>query len=160
MILDNSCPFELVGGKETIMSQLLHRPVLVLLAIMASLISSSCQGSLHLGSIRIGEVRIGMIGTNQPGEISYNFSTFKGFESRQFQAEADQILELDYSVSLEKGTLDILLEDPDRVVVWQNSFAGAQEEKITYKIENSGEHTIYVQADQAGGSFKIIWELK
>jgi hypothetical protein len=131
------------------------------LLLLAALISGCQMGTIHIGNVRIGETRIGMFGSNGPGEMSYTYTTFSGYESQQATVEvAGQTLALDYEVVVTKGSLRIEVQDPSGTVIWSETLSADSQDTVDIPAEAPGEYLIAVQAEGAGGSFRLAWQVK
>ena len=125
------------------------------LALLLMLLLSGCNFS----KIKIGEVRM-MSGSNEDGHISYTFSTFTGFERGSTQAERGQIINFDYQVNLDQGTLNIEWQDPTGVVMWRKSLLGSAQGHDDFVVESSGEYSIIIQGKDSAGNFDVSWILE
>jgi hypothetical protein len=130
----------------------------VLIVLMSLFLISGC--SFHFGDLKIGETRLGMVGSKSPGSLVYSYRTFSGFESQDFQAEAGEMLEVSYHAVVERGSLTIEVQDPERNVIWSRTLDVSQEQSFTLPLEKSGRHGIIVHAKDASGSFEINWMVK
>ena len=128
--------------------------------LMVVLLAACNLPNFHLGKLQVGEIRLGMAGSNQPGRMNYSFSTFTGFERGATQAEAGQILSLDYAASLQKGSLSLEIHDPDGETVWQTELSENVQESFEVLAGQSGWYAVVVRADNAGGSFDVSWEVR
>ena len=53
-------------------------------------------------------------GYSRPGHIHCEYETFTGTEDRSVQAEAGQTITLEYGATVNKGSLSIKVQDPDK----------------------------------------------
>ena len=127
----------------------------LIFASLLMLLMSSCDYS----KIKFGDVRM-MFGSNEDGHISYTFSTFTGFERGSAQAESGQIINFDYQVNVDQGTLNIEWQDPAGVVVWQKSLLGSDQGNDDIVIESPGEYTIIIQGRDSAGNFDVSWKIE
>ena len=127
---------------------------LVAIVVVAFLLSS-CDFS----QIKIGEVRMGY-GSNEDGYLTYNYSTFTGFERGSSEAEAGQTIAFEYVVTVNKGSLLIEWQDPDGEVVWQKSLVESEQGEDEILAETSGDYAVVIQGKNAGGYFELSWEIE
>jgi hypothetical protein len=126
--------------------------ILLLTTILAILISS-CD----LNKIKIGEVRM-MYGVNEDGHISYEFTTFTGYENGNIQAETGQTISFDYQAAVDKGSLVIEWQDPNGEVLWRKDIVESESGSEDIAIHSPGRYTIVIQGKGAGGNFDISWQ--
>ena len=130
------------------------------LVITAVLLSSCNLSNIHIGNLKIGEVRLGMAGKNLPGQISYSFRSFTGFESNTARIEKGQSLYLDYEVQLESGNLTILVEAADGNLIWERDFDESDQDQVEIPVEEPGSYAVYIKGNKARGSFELEWKVK
>ncbi len=140
---------ELIMKKNKSITQFL------ILASLLMLLLSSCDYS----KIKFGDVRM-MFGSNEDGHISYTFSTFTGFERGSAQAESGQIINFDYQVNVDQGTLNIEWQDPAGVVIWQKTLLGSDQGHDDIVIKSPGEYTIIIQGRDSAGNFDVSWKIE
>lgn len=105
-------------------------------------------------------IRLGWLESNLSGHFSASYVTFTGRESRWVQANAGETLALTYDVEVTKGTLAIKVEAPDDRVLWDGSFSEDVQGSVELALEQDGRHSIVVDGDSTGGSFRLSWELE
>ena len=105
-------------------------------------------------------VRIGWLESNLPGRFSASYVTFTGSESRRVQVDAGETLVLTYDVEVTRSTLAIRVEAPDDRVLWDRSFPGDAQGSVELPLEQDGWHSIVVDGDSTGGSFRLSWALE
>jgi hypothetical protein len=127
---------------------------LVAIVVVAFLLSS-CDFS----QIKIGEVRMGY-GSNEDGYLTYNYSTFTGFERGSSEAEAGQTIAFEYVVTVNKGSLLIEWQDPDGEVVWRKSLVESERGEAEILAETSGDYAVVIQGKNAGGYFELSLEIE
>ena len=104
-------------------------------------------------------VKVGWVGSSDPGDIGYRYTTFDGVERKTFRAEAGQTIGLDYDVTAEKGTLVLKVVDPDGKVIWEETFREDTADTVTLTAPQNGFHTIRIEGQAAGGGFDISWSV-
>jgi hypothetical protein len=113
-------------------------------------------GGCDFSKVRIGEVRV-MVGSNEDGHISYNYSTFTGFENGSAQVEAGGRISFDYRVTVTKGSLLIEWQDPNGEVVWRENLQESENGEGIIDAEISGAYQVIIRGRDAGGDFDIAW---
>jgi hypothetical protein len=103
----------------------------------------------------------GCVENVKPGHVSYRYNDFNGPFTRNVNANAGQTLTVDYTVTVDGGTLDIRVANPGGEAVWQKTFdtganvTGSQQ----VSIQQSGRYQLVVDGHQARGSFQIDWQV-
>ena len=133
---------------------------ILIILITAMLLTACSLPNFHLGNVSFGEIRIAMIGSSLPGEMSYSFRTFKGYESRSFDAVEGETITLDYQAQVDKGSLTLILEDPNGDIAWQIPLEDGLDDRAEVKVSQTGKYRIAVSAENAGGSFTVQWEVE
>lgn len=126
--------------------------ILLLTTILAILISS-CD----LSKIKIGEVRM-MYGVNEDGHISYEFTSFTGYENGNIQAETGETISFDYQAAVDKGSLVMEWQDPNGEVLWRKDIVESESGSEDIAIHSPGRYTIVIQGKGAGGNFDVSWK--
>ena len=91
-------------------------------------------------------------------------------ERKSFRVKANQAVEIDYEVSVEKGTLTLSLINPDGETVWEETFEEAEgdggEPKNSFSgdyeleaVPKTGRYGLHIEGDQTGGSFDVSWQV-
>ena len=116
---------------------------------------------LLLSSCSSGYTCRGCAGNNVPGHVNQSFQYFDGPLTKSVSVTAGQTLTLNYSATVDAGSLDMQIDNPDGTAVWQETFdAGANVTNSTQvNIQQTGKYKIIVDGHQASGSFKIDWQV-
>lgn len=130
-----------------------------LLSITALILGGCTSGSFHLGDVKFGEVRIGMMGSNSPRGMAYQYRTFSGFEQGSLETKSAGSIDLEYDVAITKGSLTIQVMDPSEETLWEKDFDESAQGRVELEAEQPGRYQIFVQADDAGGSFELTWDV-
>jgi hypothetical protein len=103
----------------------------------------------------------GCVENVSPGHVDYRYQYFDGPYTRTDNVKAGQTLTVDYTVSVEEGSLDIRILDPNMNVVWQQTFdTGANvTSSQQVSIQQSGRYQIVMDGHQTRGSFQIDWQV-
>ena len=128
---------------------------LIFIATILAILLSSCEYS----KIKFGEVRM-MYGSNENGHISYDISTFTGFESVSAQVATGEIISFEYEAIVDKGNPIIEWQDPTGVVVWRKNLLESDHGHDDIVVESSGIYTIIIQGKDAGGNFDVSWKIE
>jgi hypothetical protein len=96
-----------------------------------------------------------------PGHVDYRYQFFNGPFTRTVNANAGQTLTVDYTVTVDEGTLDMRVVNPGGEVVWQKTFdTGANVTSSQQaSIQQSGRYQLVVEGHQTRGSFQIDWQV-
>jgi hypothetical protein len=124
---------------------------LLLAALLLGVLLVSCGYS---------SIEIGMMGTHLPGNWQASYSTFTGRKTDTFQADAGQTLNLKYDVQVNKGTLDLQVEDPDNQVIWQRTLQVDQSDTVHISLEKTGHYSLLINGRGTGGSWDLKWNVE
>lgn len=124
--------------------------LVTLLALLATLVTGCTGDSLE----------IGMVETHLGDEWRASYTTFTGTKSDTFQADAGQTLVLDYEVQVEKGTLYVVLENPDDEVVWKMSLQEDNAGTPQISLEQDGRYTLRLRGEDTGGGWDLTWDIQ
>jgi hypothetical protein len=103
----------------------------------------------------------GCVENSKPGHVEYRYDFFDGPFTRTVNADAGQNLTVDYSATVDEGTLDMRVLDPGGELVWQETFdtgsnaTGSQ----GVRIQQSGRYQLVVEGHETRGSFQIDWQV-
>jgi hypothetical protein len=103
----------------------------------------------------------GCVENVRPGHVDYRYNFFNGPFTRNVNANAGQTLTVDYTVTVDEGTLDVRVVNPGGEVVWQKTFdTGANvTSSQQVSIQQSGRYQLVVEGHQTRGSFQIDWQV-
>lgn len=122
---------------------------LILIVLVIGLLLTGCSPT----------TRIAWRGSSIGDEMSYRYFSFSGSERTTVQAEAQQELKLDYNVGVNKGTLTVRLLDPDRQILWEETFIQDDVGDHSFGPTEDGTYEIIVEGDSTGGHFAISWQV-
>jgi hypothetical protein len=112
-----------------------------------------------LAGCKWAEVRAGAR-VDLPNRIADNYSAFTGDEVKLVRAKAGQTLVLDYDVTVDRGTLEIRVEDPAGDAVWELAPQESVEDTVELELENDGRYAVVIEGEEMAGSFDVSWELE
>jgi hypothetical protein len=103
----------------------------------------------------------GCVENVRPGHVDYRYNFFNGPFTRNVNANAGQTLTVDYTVTVDKGTLDMRVLNPGGEVVWEKTFDTGANATSTQQvsIQQSGRYQLVVDGHQTSGSFQIDWQV-
>lgn len=104
-------------------------------------------------------VEVGMVETNLPGRWEASYSTFTGTKLDSIPAQAGETLLLEYEVEVNKGDLSIEIRHSEGGSLWDVSLQEDADNRVELALEQDGPYTIAIEGDNAGGSFRLYWEL-
>lgn len=120
------------------------------LLVVIGLITGCGQSSLE----------IGMVETNLPGRWEASYATFTGIKVNRIQADAGQILTLEYEIQVDKGDLSIAVSHEENEALWDVSLREDAKDTVELTLEQDGPYALTIEGDNAGGSFDLSWEVK
>jgi len=120
------------------------------LVMLLGLISACGQSSLE----------IGMVETHLPGQWDARYTTFTGTKMDRIRAEGGETLRLEYQAEVDKGRLDIRIEDPAGEALWEVSLQEARQDSVEVVIEEDGRYAIAIEGSDTEGSFDLSWTVE
>lgn len=105
------------------------------------------------------QVRIAWAGSSFGNQMDYSYRTFTGTEAATVNADAGQSLAVDYSVTVEKGTLSLRIVGPEDEVLWEEEYRDDASGETSLVLAEAGAYRIGVEGEDTGGSFDIVWQL-
>jgi methionine-rich copper-binding protein CopC len=86
-------------------------------------------------------------------------SSFSGVERASFRAQADETVELDYEVEVEKGTLALSLMDPEGEPLWEETFQEDAADVLSFSAPQSGRYELRIEGSSTEGAFDVSWRV-
>jgi hypothetical protein len=105
-------------------------------------------------------VRLGWSESKLPGCWHADYSTFEGVERTTFLAQQGQMVNLDYNVVVEKGSLTLKVVGPDGESLWEESFGEAADGAVTLRVSQKERYQVCVVGEDTGGSFDLSWHVE
>jgi hypothetical protein len=127
------------------------RARLLLLAVLLSALLAGCGQTT---------VEIGLKETQQPGHWQASYLTFSGTKTDTVEGSAGKTLVLNYHAVVEKGTLEIRVENASKNVLWEASIQEDVDETVQLLMYQDGRYDIIVHGLDTGGSFDLTWQLQ
>ena len=122
----------------------------LLTAVVIMLLSSACTHT---------SIRVGYSSTNVGKKMQAHYKTFDGIESKMQNLDAGQTMTLSYEAEVDKGTLEILVLDPQSDEVWSVTLESDDSGRFEMTSGEGGNYVIRINAYDTGGSYKVTWEL-
>ena len=110
--------------------------------------------------IENSETKIGWVEFSDLNGVKCSYSTFTGTEKRMIKAEAGDCILLNYSITVDKGSIEIEVRDPAGEVIWKHRFEKSFASSVKIKANQSGWHKVVIRGENAGGSFDVSWKVK
>jgi hypothetical protein len=98
-------------------------------------------------------------------EVTYSdrmlatYSLFDGQSRTTVGLAAGEMMALEYDLEITKGSLSLQIVDPDRVVVWEDSFSESSTGSTSITAEIEGRYHLVVIGDSTKGGFDLRWEI-
>jgi len=96
--------------------------------------------------------------TNFPEHTKASYKLFSDTESKRIKADKGEIIHLEYASEVEKGSLSILLYDPDGNLIADLETNAEGMKDVT--ASESGKYKLNITGVDAKGSFNIKWKVK
>jgi hypothetical protein len=107
-------------------------------------------------------ISVGMIGNKMPSRISYHFHLFSGQKNGTVKVKNEQIINIEYEVEINDGSLSIGLQNPSKEIIWESNFTEGHSETNTVEVtaDKEGKYKIIIKGQKAKGSFNVSWKVK
>jgi len=106
------------------------------------------------------EIKIGWVEFSNLNSIKCSYTTFTGIEKRGVWVKAHQCILLSYKVTVSSGNLQIRIESPSGIILWQNLFESDESGVVNIKANQSGWYEVFIEGENTRGSFDIRWKVK
>lgn len=128
-------------------------------SIVSWLAISTLTFILFLTGCKANAVKIGWRETSSLSSKTAQYVSFDGIDRVAICVKAGQTVSLDYKVAVSKGTLNIALNSPDGISVWQETFSQDAADALTVTTSDKGCYTLLFVGDKTGGSLDFAWEV-
>jgi hypothetical protein len=105
-------------------------------------------------------VEIGMVETHLASEWRATYTTFSGTKTDIIQADAGQTLVLEYDAQVDKGMLDIQIENPDDEVIWEMPLQEDNADTVQVPLPQEGRYALRIRGEDTGGGWDLTWDIQ
>ena len=124
------------------------KKVLILLTLLPMILLTSCS-----------KTQVGWVGNNYGNTFNATYMLFDGQEKERIQVDAGDVFTLSYDLSVEDGALSLQITDPDKTVLWEETFLKDDEGDFSFTSQASGRYILTITGDQAKGGFDLTWDV-
>lgn len=128
----------------------IHKATLTILAVFLSALLIACGHTT---------IEIGLTETTVPGHWQASYETFSGVKTVSTQGTAGQTLTLTYNAVMNKGTLEITVEDALRYTIYDVYLHESTKATVELPLYTTGTYHIVAHGSEASGSFDISWQV-
>ncbi|MGC9357149.1 MAG: hypothetical protein ACP5GX_04760 [Anaerolineae bacterium] len=114
--------------------------------------------TLTVGCGATSSLQIGWVETSGPNSREASYRTFTGIERKAVELEAGEILAIDYNITVDKGELDLRVENPDGDIIWEQIFGDSETGTAEVRSEEAGRYLIEIEGQETGGSYELSWQ--
>jgi hypothetical protein len=126
------------------------KSILTLLLSLVALVAPACSSS---------QVRVGFVGSQFGNRMDFDYDLFSGQEQKTLNLDQDQVLDLNFDIQVDDGSLTLQLIDEDGNVSWEESFLDDSSGSVDLQIDDDGLYEISINGQKTKGGFEIDWEL-
>ena len=123
--------------------------LLIVYAILLAGLLAACSQST---------ARLDWVETSAPGHVEASYAKFTGTETRTVLAQAGRTLYLEYKAEVDAGDLCLEVKDPFGKTIWYATLCEDCAETKALPVDEDGCYTIFVEGEDAEGSFDLVWE--
>jgi hypothetical protein len=91
--------------------------------------------------------------------MDFDYDLFSGQEQKTLNLDQDQVLDLNFDIQVDDGSLTLQLIDEDGNVSWEESFLDDSSGSVDLQIDDDGLYEISINGQKTKGGFEIDWEL-
>ena len=124
------------------------KKILILLTLLPIILLTSCS-----------KTQVGWVGNNYGNTFNASYILFDGQERERIQLDAGDVFTLSYNLSVEDGALSLQITDPDKAVIWEETFLEDDEGDFSFTPQGSGRYILTITGDQAEGGFDLTWDV-
>ena len=124
------------------------KKILILLTLLPIILLTSCS-----------KTQVGWVGNNYGNTFNASYILFDGQERERIQLDAGDVFTLSYNLSVEDGALSLQITDPDKAVIWEETFLEDDEGDFSFTPQGSGGYILTITGDQAEGGFDLTWDV-
>jgi hypothetical protein len=103
--------------------------------------------------------KVGWVGMNVGSEMKASYRLFDGPQTSTIPLDAGEEVTLSYEVVVDSGALTLTLADPDRQLIWEETFEDDGAGVFTFEAELEGRYTLTTTGEETQGRFDILWEI-
>lgn len=103
--------------------------------------------------------KVGWVGMNVGNEMKASYHLFDGPQTSTIHLDAGEEVTLSYEVTVDSGTLSLTLTDPDRQMIWEETFEDAGAGIFTFEADQDGRYALTTTGEETQGGFEILWEI-
>lgn len=121
----------------------------IMVLIMTMLLSGFITGCFYTNGVRRGFSEY-EVGSTMKGEFDY----FDGEKYKKITCNKGEKMNIEYEVHAEKGKVQLTFtDDSGNELLKKDSGEGTEE----IEIQNAGEYTVKITAEEAKGGYKVSW---
>lgn len=105
-------------------------------------------------------LKIGWMSTSSKASMNARFYYFDGTQNKDVRLAAGDTLVVDYSISLKKGSLIILLNGPQGQLTREAGGVGDNSGRISFEAPVAGDYRISLVGEGARGSYDVKWSIE
>ncbi len=112
-----------------------------------------------LAALTACNYRQGWVEVTYSDRMRATYTLFDGKSGTTVDLAAGEMLTLVYDLEITKGSVSLQIADPDRRVVWEDSFNENSTGRTSVTAENEGLYQLVVIGDSTRGGFDLHWEI-
>jgi hypothetical protein len=104
--------------------------------------------------------KVGWVGSNIGNSFDATYQVFEGEETEKIRLSNGDRFSLNYDIIVEKGALTLQIRDPNKTLIWEESFRENIQDSLSFSAETGGRYTLDIIGDETQGGFDLQWEIK
>ena len=104
--------------------------------------------------------KVGWGGSNIGNSFDATYQLFEGEETEKIRLSNGARFSLNYDITVEEGVLTLQIRDPNKTLIWEESFNENIQDSLSFPAEVEGRYTLDIIGDETQGGFDLQWEIE
>ena len=129
---------------------------LIVTSFVALVVTGALRPSIHIGPWN-PTIRIGSVMSQHGDHMHSHYVYFDGHEQSSVDVSDSSSLDLDYSVTVKSGSLEVRVLNSDGEVLWQHEFEEDATGQTELDVLSSDRVQVQVIGHTTKGQFDVSW---
>lgn len=130
---------------------------IVLIGVIVLVLLIAVPVILILTNLWQPQLRLGWAGTSLDNQLDYSYIRFNGEEVGTANVGANDVLVVDYRLTIDTGSLELRVVDSNGGVIWQRTFEGDIRSEAVIDVSTADRVQVQVVGNHTQGEFAVAW---